>query len=373
MAVGEPYPETELSPTGGGPAVAAEPIPEWGPALQTWQWAWEFHWIGFGTLFTLFALYSLASLLQIVKRKRRGKRGHLAMVISSMLLILGLTRALFLFVNPYESPQCYLLPKCPVMLTRILFGIALPCITASFSLVHLAFLQVMKLKLYPEKLQSIKFLTCVIVFHFGLSITTEITMSLFTDAETLSIVCQSFFVVFSFVLSVSFIYSGTKIVTYVTRNHSHVTRLGQASLRARDDGTGEPGANRLYRPNVAKLVKITYFTVLLGFVSCALQLYSIIGVHKMYKGEEMEPPKPWPWLIFQSLYRAVELLVGCTLAYVGPRQVSRNIHPFIHCFAFCRNARKRASSENSNSSNYASNIGRTSEKRLTEERKVSAA
>lgn len=364
MAVGEPYPETESSPTGGGPAVAAEPIPEWGPALKTWQWAWEIHWIGFGTLFILFALYSLASLLQIVRGKRRGKRGRLAMVISSMLSILGLTRALFLFVNPYESPQCHLLPTCPVMLTRILFGIALPCITASFSLVHLAFLQVMKLKLYPEKLQSTKFLTSVIVFHFGLSLITEIMMSMFIDAKTLSIVCQSFFVVFSLVLSVSFIYSGTKIVTYVTRNHSHVINLGEASLRARDDGTGKPGTYRLCRPNVAKLVKITYFTVFLGFVSCALQLYSIIGVHKMYNGEEMEPPKPWPWLIFQSLYRTVELAVGCTLAYVGPRQVRRNIHPFIHCFAFCRNARKRARSENSDSSNDATSSARTSKKTI---------
>lgn len=363
MAEGEPNPATLISPTGDSP-IDAEPIPEWGPALQTWQWAWGLHWIGFGTMFALFAMNSLISLTEIIRIKRKTKRGHLAMVIASLLIILGLTRALFLFINPYESEQCNLFPACPVMLSRILFGIALPCVTASFSLVHLAFLQVMKLKLYPEKLQSTKFLSCVIAFHFGLALFTEVMISLFADMKTLSIVCQSFFIVFNFTLSVSFIYSGTKIVTYVTRNHSHVTRIGETSMSARGDGKNAGKLNTLrYRPNVSKLVKITYVTVFLGFASCGLQLYSIFGVHNMYKGEDLSPPKPWPWLIFQSLYRAVELAAGCTLAYVSPRQVSHRRHPLMRCFNCCRRVRKRPGSDKSNFSNDA----RSSLKQLTSE------
>lgn len=332
MAEVEPNPASSSSPIGEN-TVAAEPIPEWGPALQTWQWAWELHWIGFGTLFTLFAVNSLISLIDIFSIKRRTKRGHLALVTTSLLLIFGLTRALFLFINPYESEQCNLLPACPMVLTRILFGIALPCITASFSLVHLAFLQVTKLKLYPEKLQSGRFLSGVIAFHFSLAFFAETMVSLFASWYTLSIICQSFYMVFNFVLSVSFIYSGTKIVTYVQRNHTHISRVGQASVCARDpSGKANP---RPYRPNVSKLVKITYITVFLGFASCALQLYSIIGVHNMYQ-DEVQIPDPWPWLVFQSLYRAVELVAGCTLAYVGPRQVSGKRNLFMRCIACCR-------------------------------------
>ena len=363
MAEGEPHPATETSATGDS-LVDAEPIPEWGAALQTWKWGWDLHWIGFGTLFTLFALNSLLSLIEMARIKRRTKRGHLAKVITSLLVILGLTRGLFFFINPYESEQCNLLPACPVMLTRILFAIALPCITASFSLVHLTFLQVTKLKLYPEKLQSTKFLSCVIVFHFGLALITEVMMSLYADITTLSIFCQSFFIAFNFVLSVSFIYSGTKIVTYVTRNHTRVTRLGETSMRARKNSEKSAGklSTRNYRPNVSKLVKITYFTVFLGFASCALQLYSLIGVHNMYKDKEMKPPKPWPWLIFQSLYRAVELAAGCTLAYVGPRQFSRNSHSLMRSFHFLGQRWKRSGSEISND---AASSARSSEKQLT--------
>ena len=367
MAEREPNPVTSKSLTGDG-SVAAEPIPEWGPALQAWQWVWEVHWIGFGTLFTGFALYCLIPLIEIIKIKSKTKRGHLALVITTLLVILGISRALYLFINPYESEQCNLLPSCPVMLSRILFAIAFPCTTASFSLVHFAFLQVMKLKLYPEKLQSTKFLSSVIAFHFGLALLTEVIISLFADMKTLSIFCQSFFIVFYFTLSVSFIYSGTKIVTYVRRNHTCVTSVGKKTVCAqssegRSNDTKNPGksSTRCYRPNVSKLVKITYFTVFLGFASCALQLYSIFGVHHMYKAEEMSPPEPWPWLIFQSLYRAVEFAAACTLAYVGPRQISRKSHPLMRCFVCCRHVGERFESQKSDFSNEP----RSSEKQLT--------
>lgn len=334
--------EVEPNPaTSSSPSMAAEPVPKWGPALRTWQWAWEMHWIGFGTLFTLLAVYSLITMTEIIIIKRRTKRGHLALVIASLLFIFGLTRALFLFINPYESKQCNLLPECPVILTRILFGVALPCITASFSLVHLAFLQVMKLKLYPEKLQSGRFLSGVIVFHFSLMFFAEVMVTLFASLKALIIICQSFYIVLNLILSVSFLYSGTKIVNYVHKNNSHVSRLGQASQRGRST------SSRPYRPNVSKLVKITYITVFLGIASCALQLYSIFHVYNMYRDEGMKTPEPWPWLAFQSLHRAIEIAAGCTLAYVAPRQVSGRRHLFMRCFtSFQKPRAEKTSSSN---------------------------
>lgn len=318
------------------PAIAAEPIPDWKPALQTWQWAWELHWIGFGALFTTLAVYCLISM--IVTSNTKTKRGRLAVVITSLLFIFGVTRGLFLFINPYESEQCKILSSCPVLLSRILFGIALPCMTASFSLVHLTFLQVMKLKLYPKVLQSTKFLSCVIAVHFGLAISTEVILTMYADVMTLAIVCQSFFVIFSFLLSSSFIYSGTKIVAYVRKTRTQVSRLGRRnySEQKNADKTSERRSRglRRFQPNVSKLVKITYITVFLGFASCALQIYSILYFYKMRESNQTSLPKPWPWLIFQTLYRAVEFAAGCTLAYVSPRQASSMRYPlkrYLNC------------------------------------------
>lgn len=289
--------------------VAFEPLPKWDQAKETWKWVWVLHWAGFGSLFALLALYALWSLINLATRKHRRKP-LLAIAISSLLFLFGSSRAAFFFINPYESEECFLSTSCPIILTRILFGIALPCITASFFLVHLAFLQLSKLKLYPEKLQSVKFVSCVIAFHFTLALITEIVISLSADWISFSIVCETFFMLLSLILSVSFIYSGRIILNSVHETRSSVRRFG--SLHSRD---GPPS-------NVTKLVKITYITVLLGFVGVGLQLYSIFFMHNMYSSEKTIIPKPWPWLIFQSLFRCVDLGLGCTMAYVNPRQVS---------------------------------------------------
>lgn len=307
-------------PEGNSYRPLSEPVPEWDHAREVWQWSWQFHWAGLGALFSLLALHALWHVV-VTAGKRWKPRRLLALVVNCLLVTFGWTRALFLFINPYESDECHVLPTCPVLLTRILFGLGLPCLTASFSLIHLAFLQVTKLKLYPAKLQSGKFIFSVIAFHFTLALVTEVILSLFADGKVLGIVCQSFFIIVSFILSTSFLYSGTKILAYVERSNSRTQRLGSISAGSKRSLNDSSSAPRPYRPNVSKLVRITYITVFLGFSSCALQLYSIFYVHNMYSGD-YKTPKPWPWYIFQSLYRLVELTAGCTMAYVSQRSVT---------------------------------------------------
>ena len=289
--------------------VAFEPLPHWDHAKETWQWTWDLHWAGLGSMFALLALYALWSLIDLAGKKYRRKP-LLAITISSLLLTFASTRAAFFFINPYESEQCFLPTDCPMVLTRVLFGIALPCITSSFFLVHLAFLQLSKLRLYPEKLQSVKFVACVIVFHFSLASVTQVMIALHADWRAFTITCETFFIVLSLILSVSFIYSGRVILKSVHDSRSSVRRYGDLNTI------------HIPAPNVAKLVKITYITVFLGLVCVVLQLYSILVVHNMYSKDSLVIPKPWPWLIFQTLFRLVEFGLACTMAYVNPRQVS---------------------------------------------------
>lgn len=314
----EPFSEPEKGVPEGPPhveptfEVAFEPLPHWDQARETWQWAWDLHWAGLGCMFALLALYALWSLIDLAASKHRRKP-LLALAISSLLLLFGSTRAAFFFINPYESEECFLpTGTCPVILTRTLFGIALPCITASFFLVHLAFLQLSKLKLYPGKLQSVKFVTCVIAFHFALTLITEVMISMYADWKAFSIVCETFFIILSFILSVSFIYSGRIILKSVHESRSSVRRFSGLN----DNFKHHPP------PNVAKLVKITYVTVFLGITCVALKLYSIFVLHNMYSDDGASIPKPWPWLIFETSYRLIEFGLGCTMAYVNPRQAS---------------------------------------------------
>lgn len=311
----EPERSSTSEPEASPPNSGSEPIPEWTTARATWEWFWDVHWIGLGCLFALLALYSLWSVLNVARESKKRPR-VLSIFICSMIFLLGTSRALFLFINPYESPQCHVLPNCPVILTRVLFGLGLPCLTAAFSFIQLVFLQVVKLKLYPGKVQNWKFLLTIVMVHFTLAFVIEVIVFLYADWRSLSLVCQAFFILFSLVLSTSFIYTGRRIIHHVNHSARQVSRMGTRTVSSKS------AQKTSRKPDLSKLVRITYLTTALGFSSCALQLYSIFVVYDMYRSTSKKEPEPWPWLVFQTLYRIVELLAGITMCYVCPRQTN---------------------------------------------------
>lgn len=326
-----PEPEYPAPPKAEPGGSATEPIPEWEAATSVWSWGWDVHWLGIGCLFMLLALYAAWSIVTVTRETKRGRR-VLSLFINAILFIFGMSRGLYLFINPYESPQCHVIPTCPLLFTRLLFAIGLPCLTAAFSYVHLLFIQVMKLKVYPGKVQNWKFLLVIVTIHFLLAFFVESFVYIYADWRSLTIVCQVFYMVFSIVLSTSFIYAGQKIIKHVNRTALRVSRMGMRSIGTAD--TNQRRRLRPYTPNVSKLVKITYITAILGLTSCALQLYAIFGIYNMYRSVGMVRPKPVPWLVFQSVFRLVELGAGLTMAYVSPRQTrewSRDLFPLLSC------------------------------------------
>ncbi|KAJ7365038.1 hypothetical protein OS493_007679 [Desmophyllum pertusum] len=278
----------------------AEPGPDWPVAKKLWGLAWELHWIGFGVLFGLLAIHSLFALVLVKHRKGFGRK-PLFIAINSLLLTFGATRAVYLLLDPYESRENGV--EDPKWLTLLLFGIAYPCLTSSFSLIHLAFLEVTKMKIGPSKLQNIKFLCGVIVIHFIIVFTAETSSSIKPELDTLLIVCQSFFILWGLLLSGSFIYSGCKVINRVENVHEQLNAI-EKNVRQR---------NKKQKSSTTKVAKITLFTSFLGIAVCGLHLYSMIGVYGMYS--TVVHPSPWPWLAFQSSFRLVELAMACTIAY----------------------------------------------------------
>ena len=65
---------TETSPEPHIPLAAdAEPGPYWPVAKQLWRIAWEFHWAGFGVLFSALAVHSFLVLAQAKTRQGFGR------------------------------------------------------------------------------------------------------------------------------------------------------------------------------------------------------------------------------------------------------------------------------------------------------------
>ena len=61
-----------------------------------------------------------------------------------------------------------------------------------------------------------------------------------------------------------------------------------------------------------KVAKITLVSSVLGVACCTLQIYSLFGVYGVYS--KAIDPKPWPWWVFQTSFRLVELAMRCTIA-----------------------------------------------------------
>ena len=279
----------------------AEPGPDWPVAKKIWGLAWDLHWIGFGILFGLLAIHSFIALV-LVNHRKGFCRKPLFMAINSLLFVVGATRAVYLMLDPYESGENGV--KDPKWLTLLLFGIAYPCLTSSFCLIHLAFLEVTKLRVGPSRMQDVKFLAAVIVVHFIIVFTAETTSSIKPELNALLIVCQSFFILWGLLLSGSFIYSGCKVINHVNKVHNQLNTIEKNEHLRRKPKQ---------KSCTTKVAKITLVTSFLGIAVCGLHFYSMIGVYGMYS--KVVNPSPWPWLAFQSCFRLVEFIMACTIAY----------------------------------------------------------
>ena len=278
----------------------AEPGPDWPIARRIWGVAWELHWIGFGVLFGFLAIHSFVAIAMVNHRKGFGRK-PLFVAINTLLLVLGVTRSVYLLLDPYESRENGV--QDPQWMTLLLFGIAFPCLTSSFCLIHLAFLEVTKLKIGPSKMQNGKFLSGVIVVHFIIVLVAETSASMKPELDTLLIVCQSFFILWGLLLSGCFIYSGCKVIKRVENVHEQLNSI-EKNERLR---------NKKVKSGTTKVAKITLGTSLLGIAVCGLNLYSMVGVYGLYS--KVVHPSPWPWLAFQSSFRLVELTMAGTIAY----------------------------------------------------------
>ena len=280
--------------------VMAEPGPDWPVAKRIWGLAWELHWIGFGVLFGLLAIHSFVAIAMVKHRKGFGRK-PLFVTINLLLFGLGTTRSVYLLLDPYESRENGV--QDPKWLTLLLFGIAYPCLTSAFSLIHLAFLEVTKMQIIPSKLQNVRFLSGVIVLHFTIVFTAETSASIKPELDPLLIVCQSFFIIWGLLLSGSFIYSGHKVINRVGNVREELNSI-ERNQRLR---------NKMAKTTTTKVAKITIGTSFLGLAVCGLNCYSLVGVYGLYS--KVVHPSPWPWLAFQSSFRLVELTMAGTIAY----------------------------------------------------------
>ena len=194
-----------------------EPVPDWPVAKTKWHWGWQIHTYGFGVLYALLAVYCV---LVLVHLHRRLRIQQYIVLINGLMLVFSVCRSCVLLVDPYESVGCLPLP-----LLRVMYGVAFPCLTSSFSLVQMVFMRITKVQMGPQKLQNYRVLAAVITTHFSVVIVIDITVAYKNGLKLLILLCQSIFITWGLVLCFGFIYNGFRVAQFTNEANKALKQL----------------------------------------------------------------------------------------------------------------------------------------------------
>ena len=159
------YPEPELGSESELESAWAESEPDWTSAFSDWGVAWEMHVYVFAFFYLIIFVLALFSLTFFLKNKQCLKQGNLTISLLLMLIIFTSLRSFAMFVDPYGTVGIM-----PGHYFRAFWSLALPGLTASFSVLLLVLLDTTKMSLGPPRFQK---LSTILIFtggHFGIVI-----------------------------------------------------------------------------------------------------------------------------------------------------------------------------------------------------------
>ncbi|XP_035709834.1 uncharacterized protein LOC110852659 isoform X2 [Folsomia candida] len=188
--------------------------PTFEETTTTLRWAFWVHTYTFGCLFFFLAFYSFFSILNL--RSQLSTRPYMT-TINSFLCILGASRAIVLFVDPYGLEH-----RLPAIMGALLWDLGFPALVSSFSLIQIAFLQLTQAGVVgPEAFRRKKTcLSLIITLHFISAIISAIYTSLNTDLMVGKLVTQLLFATWGFVLCGSFIVAGNQVMQLLSGGSS---------------------------------------------------------------------------------------------------------------------------------------------------------
>ena len=301
-----------LSPnyTGDSPLRSwAEPSPKWLEAIKEWNWLWEVHIYGFGTIFVLIALFAMLYLIYSRKTTFSKDRVHLA-VMNIALFTAGFLRALILLWDPYASSSDT--TDLQLLVCFISWGISTACITSSFSIMLLIFLETTRISLGPARLKNLPCLLSVTLANIFYLIISDLVVWFDSRAKVMIFICHVTFAIWGLTVSIGYLVAGIRM----WRNLA--SSLGEMFFNR----TLDRDARRLKR-----LFVLMCSASWLGVIKFSLSLYTAIGEYGVFA--DIGYVKSWPWFAVQSSLRTLESLMCVFIFFIGlnSRKSSNNTTP----------------------------------------------
>ena len=323
--------------------VSPEPAPNLTIARIDWGVAWPIHYNTFGIIFALIMIYCLNSLVALLQSKRKFQRRRIFITINILLIYFSLITSLSLFIDPYGSGEHIKEINFRGILF-IIIDLRIPCLTASFFLIQISFLEVIKLQMYSKRLQSYRFIFTVITVHFLFILVGDILYVLYTNIKVILIVCQAFSMCLGLVVSFTSAYSGIKVIRYINSNTQSLrsynsterSSINLKDLSSKNDvkeleievdkvkdlksiGTKligkfmhSPTKFTFKDKSLKKIAILGVVTALFGFLLFGSFAYSISVVFMFTN----TTPEPWRWYIWQTLLGISQAGIILTMAYV---------------------------------------------------------
>jgi len=265
-----------------------EPGPDWSKAFGEWGAAWEFHVYFFALIFLGFAVYATYFIGQGLYVGLNQK--YLGFCLNVVMLILGFTRALILFADPYHQGD--IIENELVM--RVLWSLGSPCLTSADCLVILALVETVKISLAPPKMQKLNFVLAIIMVHFTYVLVTDFVVSAHVEEKAMLVACQWFFIVWGAILGVGYFVLGYKIDQKL---------FGHKEIKSKKEV--------LY-------IRLIFASGVNNFVLCAVFIFaSVSHVYSHVKFVDA-----WTWWAVQTCSRVTEVSSGILIFTVSAKRKS---------------------------------------------------
>ncbi|XP_063443389.1 uncharacterized protein LOC134723767 [Mytilus trossulus] len=298
--------------------------------MKQYKWGWDFLVYLFGIMFLLLGSYNVFNIVRLIPMQHLFSRNYFVM-LNILIAIIAILRGLYLLIDAQNRNETF-----PIILNYFLYSTAFPCLTSAFSILFYALLLATKVQVLSTKIQKLTVLIGIIIFHFGLSIVTDIIVGLFARAQVLMLICQLFYIVWGTILFAGFLYIFTKLRTAAIRrskisiHRGHTDRFTYQTRRtairrnvisvSSDYTSRKIKRGKKAKYNLNTSVKITLIAAILGLVCVLLEIYGIFGVYKIQVDNHL--PEPWPYFSYQFLLRLVEFCMCFLMVYVTTQSVN---------------------------------------------------
>ena len=310
-----------------------EPGPDWVVAKKEWKEAWEFHVYFFGVCFILLGLYSSACVLRLWGMEHLLSRNYF-LILHILVITVCIFRATYLLVDAYNSNGNY-----PVVVDYFLYNTVFPCISSMFSILFYALLLATRVRILSRKIQKLGILSAIVLFHFAISIITDLVVGLLSTAHVLMFICQAFFILWGLLMFIAYLIVFRKL--YKGALNRQKTLSISSPDRKHNHNNGSQNKETKHRYTFGLAVKVTFISAFFGVAIVGFEMYGMFGVFGILQPDVK--PQPWPWWTYHVIVRALEVLMCASVCYVAsqplrytPRKDSRMLYQYLlPCNACC--------------------------------------